>query len=610
MTANAQGASEILFDHGSYGLNFTNLSKITWQFDRHYQVLVGSEPDVNILRNVLIETSVANEEELSEVRVRVLRFGGPDTTFSLASFQQQPYDAETIDHLLQLDDLLVGDTIDVKYTILSKPSTNTQRWTVQYDFPVRESLVSYVIPEAFTYHANLTDQTYLTSNSTIDSTLRLRRGRIELTGVINKFENIPAYRVEPFAPPPIESKPAALFTLSDFSVAEYAAYLPSWSEQFIDLAVSDVFGKQYRTRSNYRWLLEEASELFTKRYADRLLLLKLYQFIHEQFNWDGSYGLIPSYGLADMRYEKTVNKAGMNMALLALLIEADFNAYPILVTTTDRPSVVRDIEDVNQFNHFVIEVNLGREKVYLDAGDGSLPLGWVDSGIRPTPVVRIQNLRGQWTELPPFTASSMTVINMNVSSDFSATGNIHISFTGYDAFSERLKLQDDRQAQYWKDRAASLSPNVRVDSVRFENVTNIMEPFINTVHFHLEGSLDSDELQVNPIFYSFFGGVYFADSIRQNAVELPFGITEQVVVNINLEPGMKAQFPSSLKLNLEGGDGSFEYAASETPQGMQSRFKATLAQTHFEASQYLGLKTFLDAAFQLTQKPIVIRKTS
>jgi len=185
---------------------------------------------------------------------------------------------------------------------------------------------------------------------------------------------------------------------------------------------------------------------------------------------------------------------------------------------------------------------------------------------------------------------------------------MHISFTGYDAFSERLMLKNDRQAQYWKERAASLSPNVRVDSVLFENVTNLMEPFENTVYFHIESPTDSNELLVNPIFYSFFSGDYFTDSIRQNAVELPFAIIEQCVLNIDVPQSIKGSFSEPVKLTLDGEDASIEFQASQNGQKLQTRFKAVLPTTQFEANKYAGLKMFFDSARSLTQKPIVFRK--
>ena len=608
-TAQTEGVSFIAFDHGHYSFDFSNLTKIKWQHERHYQVNVLTEADVIRLRNVLIETSQIKEEVLVEVNVKVMSGNRADTTYQLSAFKPQPFDAEIMDHLLIINDLAVGDTIDVTYTIQSQPSTQIQRWTLQYDYPVKESSVTYLLPKVFTYNTVITDKVYFTDQTTLDSTLRLAKGKIDLVGVRNEFKNIPAFREEPYAPQPIESRPACLFTLSDFSLGENSAYLPNWPEQLIDLAISDVFGKQYRIRSNYKWLINEAGDLFDKKYEDKLLVLKLYQFIHDKFTWDGSYDLIPSLSLLEMQYEKTVNKAAMNMALLALLTEAGFKANPVLVTTSDQPTVSKEIDDVNQFNHFVLEVILSsREVVYLDAGEPSLPIGWIDSGLRRDPVVRIQNLRGHWSSLPAFAGASMMVVNMKIKDDFSATGSMHISFTGYDAFSERLMLKNDRQAQYWKTRAASLSPNIRVDSVRFQNVTNLMEPFENTVYFHMEGSADSDELQVNPIFYSFFSGEYFTDTLRQNAVELPFAIVEQCVLNIDLPQSMEGTYSDPVKLTLEQSNASIEFNASQTNQKLRSTFKANLPTTQFRAVHYPGLKIFFDNARSLTQKAIIFRK--
>ena len=69
--AQDEGTSFIAFDHGYYSFDFSNLTKIKWQHERHYQVNVLTEADVNRLRNVLIETSQIREEKLVSVSVHV-----------------------------------------------------------------------------------------------------------------------------------------------------------------------------------------------------------------------------------------------------------------------------------------------------------------------------------------------------------------------------------------------------------------------------------------------------------------------------------------------------------------------------------------------------------
>ncbi len=607
--AYSQSGSTILFDHGNYGFDFSDLQEVMWRLDRHYQVYVGSDQDLEILKHILIETSQERSEKLIDAKVQIRNTNGIDTSFGLSSFEVQPFDADIIDHLLVIDDLRQYDTIDVRYTIKAEPSVHTYRWTVQYDYPVKESRVTYLVPKVF--HSEITttdeDQTYLKTQMTFDSTYRIPQGRIELRGLSHHYFDIPAYRAESFAPAAIESKPASLFALTEFSLASGASYLPEWSDQMVDLAVSEVFGKQYRVRSNYRWLINEAGDLLKTKYQPRLHLLLLYQFIHEHFLWDGSYGLIPSHGLAEMQYEKTVNKSALNMALLALINEADIYANPVLVGTTDRPPINRAIPNINQFNHFVIEVELsGGEKIYIDAGEPTLPPGWIDPQVRRQDAARIRNLKGIWMDIPEFSAVSKMRVNMVVKPNLGAQGTIHASFAGYDAFRERQMLADDRTGQYWKDRVSSLSPGLRIDSVRFENVNNLLLPFENTVYFHLPLEESRDSIFINPIFYSFFGTAYFIDTIRQNEVRLPFAIHEECTLDIDLPSSLGVVIPEDAKSSINGNMISSAFSSTQNEGNLKTFFKAVIPKTKYPVPEYLALKSFFDQTYGLTRKPIVL----
>ncbi len=604
----------MISDHGSYSLDFGDLDNIRWQFERRYKIVPGNEADAEILKNIIIETSNQENDELIDARVWIHTQRDDSIFFPRDSFKMQPFDATWTEYILTADDLDVRDTLEISYTIHSDVTAKMHLWRLQYAFPVKESEISFLFPKTFSYADHITDRSYIVQEMALDSVFDvgrngLVRGKIPLHGKKVSFADIPPYVQEPFSPELIEIRPTHILNLTEAFVGDEGAYLPSWAEQCADLSANEYFGRQYRSKSEYRWMLEEAEDIVKTNYADELFILKLYEFIHSQFQWDGSYGLFPSHSIREMQIQKTVNKAALNMAMLALLVEVGFDAYPVLVNTTDQHPVYVDIPNVNQFNHFIIEVQLRDKNVYVDCGQVRLAPGWIDYGIRKDLAVRLKNFKGDWLSLPDFESSSTLLINMNVARDFSASGSITASFMGYDAFNERNSLAADPSAQYWKTRAEALSRDIRIDSVKFNNVKNLNEPFENTVYFHIEPSLDQEELSVHPVPYSFFNQRYLEDSIRTNPVVLPLKMHERTILNLNLDSALSvASLPPSRRMRLEGNQSFMEYVTSYNTDKLESRFEIKFDEVKFSALEYDALKLYLEEVYDLLNHQIVVLK--
>ncbi len=600
-------ATTILFDRGSYDFDFTDLNEVKWRFQRHYQLVIREAVDIEILKNISLETNTEEKEELQGAKVKVLSPSNVDREFSLDSFAQQPFDADWTDYLLTIEELQIGDTLDISYTILSEPRLKIYRWDFQYAYPVLRSELQLLVPEAITFVDKLSDVSYLKSETALDTIISIARAKAQLKGVRVVCENIPGYREEPLAPYLVETRPAYLVSLTNlYPLAD--SYLPPWSDQITDLVLNDWWGKQYRNRGNFRWLLAAADDLLDKKYDDQIKISLLYQFVHEQATWDGTYGLFPSATMDEMVIEKNVNRASMNMLLLALLREDGFKAYPILVSTIDMPPVQQEVPDINQFNHFVIAVDDGKNAVYLDAGDPSLPVGTIDPMVRRNMGVLIRNYKGNWVSLPEGEGKSTILVDVTLASDLSGSGYIKASFEGYDAMSERLQLAADPTGQYWKDRAAELSSFLRIDSVRYSNVKNPLSPFENVVHFHLI-TPGVDSMWINPVFYSFFNQAYFTDSIRTTPVVFPFKMFENIIMNIHLPEDVKVVYrPEPQRIKLEGQPFVLEHFVDESQNTQQIRSNLRLDKTRFEVGEYGALSTFLSHILEALGDGILLAK--
>ena len=603
----SQEVTTILSDQGEYQLDFADLEDIKWRFDRHYRIVVKEPGDVDLLRNISLELDRETEEKLSQATIHIKHQSGLIDSIPQDSFKLQPFDAIYAEYVCNLATLQLYDTIEVSYRTHCEPHTNLIHWSIQQAYPVVQSTFHFMLPEGTVYHDHLTDSKYLAREEPRDTTLKVGRAKVPLKGLKLTFRDIPAFVEEVLSPEPVQVQPAALLAISDLYIGKTELYMPAWPEQITDLAISDYFGKQYRARAYYKWLADKASDIINTKYTRMLHLLKLYEFVHQEFEWDGSYGLVPSHSLSEMRNrDKRVNKSSMNMALLALLQEADFAAYPVLVTTTDQLPAFKEIPNVNQFNHFVIAVEIDREIVFVDAGDPLLPIGLIDNGLNRKSAILIKNYKGAWVEIPDSESKSMILIDLEVHEDLSATGSISANFEGYDAFNERHLLNADAKALYWKDRGLALSPDVRIDSVRFNHVKNLLMPFENKVFFHISTSSDQEELAFNPIFYSFFSQIYFKDSTRTTDVVFPSRITEKVVFNATFKSLKALSLPEPLSIRTEDDISTMTYQTSSEENKLQCVFDIEIKESEIVAEKYSALRRYLEKVYLKLSEPIVI----
>ncbi|NND32824.1 MAG: hypothetical protein HKN76_09550 [Saprospiraceae bacterium] len=606
-TAWSQEVTTILSDQGSYQLDFSDLDNIMWQFDRNYEIVVKQETDLDLLSNISLELDKDTEESLTNANIYIKHANGLNDSLPRDSFKLQPFDAIYSEYICRLPALQLFDTIEVSYSTTCQPHTNLIKWNIQQAYPVVQSCFQFMLPEGTVYHDHITDSRFLATEEARDTSLKIGRVTVPLKGLKLTFKAIPAFVDEVFSPQPEQVQPAALLAISDLFIGKIELYMPTWTEQVTDLAVSDYFGKQYRARAYYKWLADKASEIINTKYTRKLHLLKLYEFVHQEFEWDGSYGLIPSHSLSEMQDgDKRVNKAAMNMALLALLQEADLAAYPVLVTTTDQMPAYQEIPNLNQFNHFVIAVEIDREIVFVDAGDPLLPIGLIDNGLNRKKAIIIRNYKGSWVEIPDPESTSMILITFEVHEDLSATGSISANFEGYDAFNERHLLSADPNALYWKDRGLALSPDVRIDSVRFNHVKNLLMPFENKVYFHISPSADQEELAFNPIFYSFFNQLYFKETTRSTPVIFPSKIVEKVVFNATFQALKALRIPETLSIRTEDGVSVMSYKTSQQPNQLQCVFDIEIKDPTITPDNYQSLMIYLEQVYAKLNEPIVI----
>ena len=221
-----------------------------------------------------------------------------------------------------------GSIIELKYTTNSDIYWNMQNWSFQSMIPTLHSQYEITVPEFFTFSKNFTG---FISPEIIPASFNNRDGyRSKYEGWIMK--DIPEFKSE-------DHMRSYKNYLSKIEFELYSVQSPqsgiqndikTWDQVAENLTASSGFGGQ----TNRTGFLKDDIKLVANQYETKKeQLAGIYEFIKTKIRWDGKYGEYVEYGIKKAYKEGKGNVGDINLLLVAALRAANFDAYPIVLST-------------------------------------------------------------------------------------------------------------------------------------------------------------------------------------------------------------------------------------------------------------------------------------
>jgi hypothetical protein len=580
-----------LNDHGKFYWDFQD-GDLSTNFERRYQIHLLDNEAVRDLSRIIVR--YLSKDDLEVLDTMAVSVSKPDTTASPPDslFNEYLFDGVWTERSVALEDLSPGDTVNVFYRIKASPSRDIQTWTYQQNYPVLKSRFSVMVPE-FTVCTDFIDlgQEKLIQKHSIDTTLIW--GRYQIRSAVYKYQlsDLESAREEPYAPSMQIQKIKHIFCFTAIHFSqEYSWLLPDWRTQCVDLIDNSYWGRQFKSSSNYRWLEREARGLLDQPYSDRLMAHKLYSFVNESFQWNGSFGLFPEQSLREMHSSRYNNRSGLNIALLALCRSAKLKAFPVLFATRNLGEVYNEIPNIDQFDHMVVAVLLDKDTFYMDAGDNELSPGLLHPDVLNDKGLYIRKYKINWVRPDPGYAESNMLVNLKMDKSLLA-GDLSVKMDGYDSYQERIMISQDRRATHWKERMKQLHPSIQIDSILFKNVERVYQPLELAVYFHFEGISMPDTLEIIPGFYSFFSYNPFRPGKRISPIVFPFQIAEDLVINYLIPDHMTTSITDPKRYKINDSVQMEIYSSTSGPYH-QVRYRVFVDQLTFDPEQYEAIQEF------------------
>ncbi|HEA28511.1 MAG TPA: DUF3857 domain-containing protein [Leeuwenhoekiella sp.] len=286
-----------------------------------------------------------------------------------------------------LPNVQVGSIIEWEYT-LNSPFWKIDDLEIQQDIPVAAYTAVIRTPNVFKFNRvkkgyfevqpetefkKRSDGVVVSKNTGYGgrSSINTQSANMTFTEQIDTYtlQDLPALQEEAFVDNIENYRYAIVYELNsvqygDGSVKKFAT---SWDDVAKSIFEAAHFGKQL-DKTNF--LNTDAGNIKRKGTGKELLLKNAYEFVRDNFTWNGDYGKYVEEDLKDVYKSRSGNAAEINLTLIAMLNACGVSANPVLVSTKENG--IPMFPTLEGFNYVIAGVELGEELILLDATENSL----------------------------------------------------------------------------------------------------------------------------------------------------------------------------------------------------------------------------------------------
>ncbi|MGB7787065.1 MAG: hypothetical protein WBL27_13265 [Salinimicrobium sp.] len=388
-------------------------------------------------------------------------------------------------------------------------------------------------------------------------------------------------------------------------------YTKSWEDVDKELRSDNDLGKQLRKTKWVRGVLPEA---ISKLPNDLKKAQSIYNFVRDNYTWNGDYNLFVDVSIKDLLEEKTGGISAINILLHNLYVEEGFDVLPVLSSTRSNGIPTRLYPVLSEFNYLMVQLNMEDQKYLLDAteknaGFGLLPFRTLNR------YGRLLDFKegSSWIDLEPQGYSAITFQDsLKLNPDGTTTGTSSHAFSGYHALNARNTLKDVSEEEIFNKLT---NPNKETRSLS-ASPQHVYEPEENLIiSYELDNATQkiNDLIYLNPFSFKFFEENPF--KMQERTYPIDFGYKDVYTYNIRLElpEGHEVvELPEQKMLSLPERGGQLIFMAQQADEKVINiHCRVTFPKAVYGAGYYLYLKKFFTEMMNIQEQSlIVVKKTA
>lgn len=615
-----EASAVVLGDFGKLNFLFKD-SDVLYHFYRHRRIKLLKRSSFEMGDILIPYYSKDRMEQIKDLKARVVSPGGVEMTVDRKDIFDEEVNEYWSQKRFSFPNLEEGAVIEYEYETVSRAILQLPEWYFQGDIPIRWSELRLEVPEWYDY-------VFITQGRPLDiaevekSSEKFYAsgnvgGGVNLNLTTNKIryvmKDVPALKEEPFITTMHDYYARIQFQLSSIQYTDrpIQRVMSDWPMVAKDLLDDTRFGDQIQKKKFHDEIWEAIRPEVEKTSSPEEKLSLIYHFVVNTFDREEGWGIYVRKDLNECFQRKTAFGHEMNLAMLALLMEAGIEAYPVLVSTRSHGKMLPLYPLVDQFNYVMALAVLDDNQILLDATHPFRPMGYPSVNALNSQGWAVMKDNPQWINIVPQSGSDTYLMNFKLNDEGMLDGSIVMSSNGYSAIAEREQYQGSPSGESFKKRITRIFPDAQVNSIEFEDMADLSKPVKVTVQCSLPdmAQLSGDFLYLAPALMSSFNENPFSLEKRSYQVDIPYSFQERLVLNLELPKGYTVEeLPESIRMALLDKAGRFHFQLSMNGQKLQMVSSLQIDRLRFEPEEYEALRNFFGMVEEKMGEQIVLKK--
>jgi hypothetical protein len=515
-----------------------------------------------------------------------------------------------------LPNIKEGSIIEFKYQISTDFIFTLLPWYFQRGIPTLYSEFQIKIPEVYKYKVVANGLVNLNpKREMIEEYINVPGGRFETESLHLKYfvENIPALKMENYIPTMDDYVSRVGFELNsiDFPEQPRRPLTSNWPMIIHGMMNESYFGGFINNRTHCKELLKT---ILKDNKDSAAVAQKIFEYVKNTLKWNNHTSLyVSASDTRDIFDRKSGNSADLNLSLLALMLEANLKASPILLSTRGN-GAHPGFPMIAKFNNIIVDVDIKGRHVYFDATgkNHTSDLIAFENLNHEGLLINLQNRSGGWVSLEDPKSSKKNVnYFLKLREDRKLAGELIVSTTNYEALRRRndhnFAVTDGGYlAGFKKDK-----PGLEVKSYKAENLTNPEEPLVETMNVEIEDHVEEagDLLYFNPLLFNRTADNPFELEDRKFPVDFAHPREETYRITVELPKGYKIdKVPANEKIILPSEIAGFTFAFVQEESRITLISKITINKSVFSTAEYAGLRELFKNVVRKQSEQIVLKK--
>lgn len=589
-----------------------------------------SEGDYNLLTDYKAKIKILNKEGFPHASVQIKLFKGKNGEEKIHDLKATTYNLE--DGKLQeryiepslifteenpeynivkftFPDVQPGSVLVYSYQKESPYFFNFSTWWFQESIPKVYSRYLADIPGNYRYHIKKIGHQPLDVENN-----EIKRSCFYLQGVPKPadcsrseyvMKDIPAFKEEDYLTSKYNFIARIEYELEEvlYPDGRKKKFTKSWEDVDRELKNDNDLGKQLRKT---KWVRGVLPEDLSSKPNDFEKAEEIFEFVKNNYKWNGEYQIYRNVSIKDLLEEKTGNVSAINILLHNLYVEEGFNVLPVLSSTRQNGVPTKLYPVLSEFNYLMVQLEVDGKKYLLDATEKN-----TNFGVTPFRSLnkygRLLDFRNgsSWVDIEPQGFSTITLHDsIKINGDGTATGNSVHTFTGYHALGVKNRLDEVRPENIFNSLS---NPNSHTRSL--SAVPENKEDAVNlTFLLHNSSQKINDLIYVNPFSFKFFGQNPF--KLKERTYPIDFGYKDLYTYNIILEIPETHEFvelPENKVLSLPQKAGGLHFVVQKTSEhSVMVHCRVSFPHAVYSAEFYPYLQKFFAEMIDLQEQSIVL----